>query len=112
MLNLTSPKNVQGAERAASIIGGLALLGNGIRTGGLSGVLQMAVGGMAIFRGATGHCELKRIIEEKKEHSNSNDIQRYSHMPLDSETHSPDFQSQKALPDSTPMGHEARPNTP
>lgn len=110
MLHLTTPKNVEGAERAASIIGGLALLGNGMRTGGLSGVLQMALGGMAIFRGATGHCELKRILDEKKH--DSPDIHRYSHMPLDSETHSPDFRSQTALPDSTPMGHETHPAKP
>ncbi|SDR80309.1 Protein of unknown function [Halopseudomonas litoralis] len=111
MLHLTTPKNVEGAERAASIIGGLALLGNGMRTGGLSGVLQMALGGMAVFRGATGHCELKRILDEKNHHSP--DIQRYSHMPLDSETHSPDFRDpQASLPDSTPMGHETHPAKP
>ncbi len=35
--------------------------------------------------------------------------QRYSHMPLDSEVHSPDFQGDSVtLPDSSPMGNESR----
>jgi len=35
--------------------------------------------------------------------------QRYSHMSLDSEVHSPDFKGDNVtLPDSTPMGHETR----
>ncbi len=103
-----APENVEGPERAASAAIGVILLGRGLRRGGLSGVLQMAMGGMALARGVTGHCEIKRILQEKQgEQSQSNADERYSHMPLDSEVHSPDFKDSKtAMPDSTPMGHE------
>jgi hypothetical protein len=54
--------NVQGFERTASIVGGIMLLGCGIRKGGLAGLLEMALGGMAIARGATGQCAMKRAL--------------------------------------------------
>ena len=57
-----STPNVQGFERTASIVGGVMLLGCGIRKGGLAGLIEMALGGMAIARGATGHCAMKRAL--------------------------------------------------
>lgn len=63
-------QNVHGWERTASIVGGLYFLGKGIGRGGLGGLLQLAMGGMAIARGVTGHCEAKRMLCEINEQSN------------------------------------------
>jgi len=105
-------KNVKGVERAVSVIGGLALVGCGLRLGGWAGLVQIAVGGMALLRGATGHCELKEKLCAHRDHPD-NDIARYSHMPLDSEVRSPDFRDpETGLPDTTPMGHERDPHKP
>ncbi|HCJ30548.1 MAG TPA: DUF2892 domain-containing protein [Pseudomonas sp.] len=60
-------QNVHGWERAASIAGGLYFLGKGIGRGGLGGLLQLAMGGMALARGVTGHCEAKRVLCEVNE---------------------------------------------
>jgi hypothetical protein len=57
-------QNVEGWERAASLAGGLYMLGKGLRRGGLSGMVQLAMGGMALARGFTGHCEAKRVLCE------------------------------------------------
>ncbi|MNJ71612.1 hypothetical protein D3C77_681770 [compost metagenome] len=57
-----STPNVQGFERTASIVGGVMLLGCGIRKGGLVGLIEMALGGMAIARGTTGRCSIKRAL--------------------------------------------------
>ncbi|MCW3148943.1 DUF2892 domain-containing protein [Stutzerimonas stutzeri] len=68
-MNRTSSnaQNVHGWERAASLAGGLYLLGKGLRRGGLGGLLQLAMGGMALSRGVTGRCEAKRIFSEINE---------------------------------------------
>lgn len=102
-------RNVGDFERVASVASGLMLVGKGVRRGGLSGILQFAIGGMALARGFTGHCEAKRIFREAMNEKQTQAAvdQRYSHMPMDSEVHSPDFQSPETkLPDATPMGHE------
>lgn len=99
-----SKTNVHGLERSASLGGGLALMGVGLSRGGLLGFVGAAMGGLLLARGATGRCELKRILQEKEGHSP--DKARYAHMPLDSETRSADFDGQRRLPDSIPMGHE------
>ncbi|MCP9339559.1 YgaP family membrane protein [Stutzerimonas xanthomarina] len=62
-------QNVQGWERAASIIGGLYFVGKGLGRGGLGGLVQLAIGGMALTRGFTGHCEAKRVLCEVSEHA-------------------------------------------
>ncbi|AHL75411.1 hypothetical protein CH92_09935 [Stutzerimonas stutzeri] len=112
-LDKTASQNVHGWERAASIRAGLMLLGRGVRHGGLSGLLQLAMGGMALTRGISGRCEAKRILTEadqQERHQNVANKQRYSHMPLDSEVHSPDFlEPEVTLPNTTPMGHETHP---
>jgi len=109
----TAPQNVHGWERTASVAGGLVLLGKGLRRGGVSGLLQLAMGGMALARGISGRCEAKRILTEAEQPHRNQDLankQRYSHMPLDSEVHSPDFTEPGVrLPDTTPMGHETHP---
>jgi len=103
-----TPQNVHGWERTASVAGGLMLLSNGLRRGGLSGLMQLAIGGIALIRGISGRCEAKRILTEEVE-TPSSPKQRYSHMPLDSEVRTPDFEAPAVLPDSVPMGHEAHP---
>lgn len=106
LFDKTTPQNVYGLERAASMAGGAVLLGRGLRRGGLVGLVQLAMGGMALMRGMSGRCALKRVLAEKQAQPAPN-IQRYSHMPLDSEVHSPDFEGENVqLPDATPMGHE------
>ncbi|MCW3147822.1 DUF2892 domain-containing protein [Stutzerimonas stutzeri] len=103
----TAAQNVHGLERTASVAGGLLLLGLGARRGGVLGLLQMGVGGLALLRGLSGRCEAKRLLAEPPRHP-APDRARYSHMPLDSEVHSPDFaDADVVLPDSTPMGYEA-----
>lgn len=110
LFDKTQPQNVHGLERAASLAGGAVLLGRGLRRGGLMGMLQLAMGGMALLRGVSGRCEMKRKLAELEAQAQSQQpsgIERYSHMPLDSEVHSPDFERPDvALPDATPMGHE------
>jgi hypothetical protein len=62
------PQNVQGWERTASIAGGIYLLGHGIRRGGIGGLLQVALGGMAVARGFTGRCAAKQALLEARQH--------------------------------------------
>lgn len=107
LFDKTQPQNVHGLERAASLTGGAVLLTRGLRRGGLLGLVQLAMGGMAMFRGVSGRCEMKRKLAELEAKAATPDIQRYSHMPLDSEVRSPDFQAADVkLPDAAPMGHE------
>ncbi|MBU1332128.1 MAG: DUF2892 domain-containing protein [Gammaproteobacteria bacterium] len=57
--------NVHGIERAASIGGGLLLIAKGLSHGGLSGLLKIGLGGMGLMRGFTGHCEAKRVLQQR-----------------------------------------------
>lgn len=99
-----SSHNVEGLERKLSVAGGVGMLVCGLRHGGLFGLLAAAAGGMALYRGVTGHCELKEKLCSR--HSGS-DIARYAHMPMDSEVRTPDFRNpETGMPDSTPMGNE------
>ena len=66
-------QNVHGWERAASIAGGLVFLAKGLGRGGLGGMLQLAIGGMALARGVTGHCEAKRVLCEASHHTSASD---------------------------------------
>ena len=116
LIDKTRSQNVHGWERAASLAGGLMLLRKGMRRGGLSGMLQLALGGMALARGVSGRCEAKRMLtasqpeQRQRSRSDAMEKQRYAHMPLDSEVHSPDFDEPAVtLPDTTPMGHETHP---
>ena len=105
-----SSQNGTGMERKLSTAGGLGLLACGLRHGGVGGLLALAAGGMALYRGLTGHCEqLERLCAR---HS-GDDIARYAHMPMDAVVRCPDFRNpETGLPDSTPMGHERKPDTP
>ena len=57
--------NVTGMERVASVAGGALLVGKGLRKGGLFGLISLAMGGAAIYRGMTGHCEMKKKMMQK-----------------------------------------------
>ncbi|WP_120993322.1 DUF2892 domain-containing protein [Stutzerimonas urumqiensis] len=76
------PQNVHGWERAASVAGGLMLLGKGLRRGGVGGVMQLALGGMALARGMTGRCEAKRVLTEVNEQAGQAE-HKSSHMPFE-----------------------------
>lgn len=75
-------QNVHGWERTASIIGGLYFLGKGLGRGGLGSVLQLAVGGMALARGISGHCEAKRVLCDVNEQAKNAEGNSRS-MPLE-----------------------------
>jgi len=55
----SSQHNVQGLERVSSLAGGALMFSKGLRHGGLVGLLQMVVGGLAVARGVSGHCSTK-----------------------------------------------------
>jgi uncharacterized membrane protein len=57
-----SPINVTGTEKKLSLAGGGVLLLNGLRRGGLGGLLQVALGGALLWRGASGHCQVKQAL--------------------------------------------------
>ncbi|MCF7202606.1 YgaP-like transmembrane domain [Pseudomonas oligotrophica] len=115
LFDKNAPQNVHGWERTASVAGGVMLLAKGLRRGGIGGLLELALGGMALARGITGRCEAKRMLGEQASAASGMASageprpERYAHMPLDSEVHSPDFQDPDVrIPDATPMGHESR----
>jgi hypothetical protein len=60
----TPENNVQGWERAGSIAAGVVLLGKGVARGGIFGLLQIALGGVALKRGFTGHCPAKTMVQK------------------------------------------------
>lgn len=62
----THPQNVHGWERAICITSGVAMVGTGLRHGGLLGSLRAALGGVVLVRGLTGHCPAKQIIAERQ----------------------------------------------
>lgn len=107
--NKNAPENVKGWERAASAVTGFVMVKKGLRGGGLTSLVLLATGGMALMRAASGRCEIKRKLEQSQ-HGGSQESgkERYSHMSMDSEPHSPDFKSTStSLPGSTQMGNEA-----
>ncbi|BAP44000.1 DUF2892 domain-containing protein [Pseudomonas sp. 21LCFQ02] len=71
-------QNVQGWERITSLAGGVALVGKGLRRGGLFGLVQLAIGGAVLARGITGHCSAKSLLEKSRSdlHRARTDIER------------------------------------
>lgn len=66
MLDLHSDsKNVHGLERAGSLAGGALMVSKGLRQGGFLGLLQLAVGGLALARGFSGHCAAKSWLHRQ-----------------------------------------------
>lgn len=67
----TQPQqNVHGWERAASLAGGVLMMGKGLRRGGFLGLVQLAIGGAVLARGITGHCGAKTLIEQSRSDMN------------------------------------------
>jgi len=60
-------QNVQGWERIGSLAGGVAMMGKGLRRGGVSGLIQVAIGGVALARGITGHSSAKSLLEKGRQ---------------------------------------------
>ncbi len=64
-------QNVHGWERIGSVAGGVIMVGKGLRRGGIFGLLQVAIGGVALARGFTGHSSLKDKLEQGRQELNS-----------------------------------------
>ncbi|MFO2464717.1 DUF2892 domain-containing protein [Pseudomonas sp. 15FMM2] len=64
-------QNVQGWERIGSLAGGVLMMGKGIRRGGFRGLIQVAIGGMALARGISGHCSAKSLLENSRQEMNT-----------------------------------------
>jgi len=58
--------NVRGWERAGSLAGGVIMVGKGLRRGGFFGLIQIAIGGVALARGWTGHSSTKALLEKSR----------------------------------------------
>lgn len=73
-----SQHNVHGLERVGSLAGGALMLSKGLRHGGLIGLLQMVVGGIAVARGVSGHCSTKAWWQQHRQeyHRLRSDIER------------------------------------
>jgi uncharacterized membrane protein len=63
----SSDHNVQGWERIGSLAGGMVMVGKGLRRGGIFGLIQVAIGGVALARGITGHSSAKSLLEKSRQ---------------------------------------------
>ncbi|TVT85765.1 DUF2892 domain-containing protein [Pseudomonas sp. H3(2019)] len=64
-------QNVQGWERIASTAGGVVMIGKGLRRGGVFGLIEVALGGVALARGITGHSSAKSFFEKSRQDMNN-----------------------------------------
>ncbi|WP_017903365.1 YgaP family membrane protein [Pseudomonas asplenii] len=71
-------QNVQGWERIGSLAGGVMMVGKGLRRGGVFGLIQVAIGGVALARGITGHSSAKSLLEKGRQdlHSVRSKVER------------------------------------
>ncbi len=67
----SSDQNVQGWERIGSLAGGVVMVGKGLRRGGIFGLIQVAIGGVALARGITGHSSAKSLLEKSRQDLNN-----------------------------------------
>ncbi|WP_458370823.1 YgaP family membrane protein [Pseudomonas fluorescens] len=67
----SSEQNVQGWERIGSLAGGVVMVGKGLRRGGVFGLIQVAIGGVALARGITGHSSAKSLLEKGRQDMNN-----------------------------------------
>ncbi|TBU86705.1 YgaP-like transmembrane domain [Phytopseudomonas dryadis] len=58
--------NVQGWERALSIGSGIAMARTGLKRGGVIGLCRAAFGGLLLARGLSGHCRVKRVLDDAR----------------------------------------------
>ncbi|CAG8867533.1 hypothetical protein PS627_02537 [Pseudomonas fluorescens] len=70
--------NVHGLERAGSLAGGALMLAKGVRRGGVVGILQAVVGGLALVRGVRGQCATKAWLQRHRSELDSlrGDVER------------------------------------
>src|SRR5690625_4074965 len=61
-------RNVGTNERVASLIGGALALFAGLRRGGMRKLLLTALGGMLVYRGATGYCQINKQLGRDTSH--------------------------------------------
>lgn len=66
-----SEQNVHGWERIGSLAGGVVMVGKGLRRGGIFGLIQVAIGGVALARGITGHSSAKSLLEKSRQDMNN-----------------------------------------
>lgn len=66
-----SEQNVEGWERIGSLAGGVIMVGKGLRRGGVFGLIQVAIGGVAMARGITGHSSVKSLFEKSRQDMNN-----------------------------------------
>nr|WP_314614457.1 YgaP-like transmembrane domain [uncultured Pseudomonas sp.] len=73
-----SEHNVHGLERLGSLAGGALMVTKGLRHGGLVGMVQVVVGGLALARGVSGHCSTKAWWQSHRQeyHRLRSDIER------------------------------------
>ncbi|WP_085611597.1 MULTISPECIES: DUF2892 domain-containing protein [unclassified Pseudomonas] len=64
-------QNVEGWERIGSLAGGVIMVGKGLRRGGVFGLIQVAIGGVAMARGITGHSSVKSLLEKSRQDMNN-----------------------------------------
>ncbi|MBK5011002.1 DUF2892 domain-containing protein [Pseudomonas sp. S60] len=71
-------QNVHGIERVSSLAGGALMVTRGLRQGGVLGLLKVAVGGLALARGLSGHCATKAWLQRNRQEYNRlrTDLQR------------------------------------
>ncbi|MFG0409203.1 DUF2892 domain-containing protein [Pseudomonas sp. FYR_11] len=91
-----SQHNVHGLERASSLAGGALMFSKGLRRGGLVGLLQMAVGGLAVARGVSGHCATKAWWQRHR--------QEYQRLRSDIERSAADLEALKASAEAATRG--------
>ncbi|CDZ93049.1 YgaP-like transmembrane domain [Pseudomonas saudiphocaensis] len=108
----SSTPNVHGWERAASIAGGLYFLGKGLARGGLGGILQLGLGGLALARGISGHCEAKRVLCEMNEHSAANASSSRMPEPQEADKQQMKANAQAATGTATVTGNDSLENPP
>ena len=60
--------NVSDPERIASVFGGAAMLGVGLRQRSLGGIVLALLGGALIHRGVTGHCKMYEAMGVNARH--------------------------------------------
>jgi uncharacterized membrane protein len=66
-----SEQNVHGWERVGSLAGGVVMMSKGLRRGGIFGLIQVAIGGVALARGITGHSSAKSLLEKSRQDMNT-----------------------------------------
>jgi uncharacterized membrane protein len=70
-LQTPADQNVHGWERIGSLAGGVVMVGKGLRRGGIFGLIQVAIGGVALARGITGHSSAKSLLEKSRQDMNN-----------------------------------------